>query len=102
MPGLHADMEAQRFCESLYQAIILVCSVVGFIAGYFMESFRITVYAVLAGVLISSAICVPDWGIFYGKDPPEWLPEGCKKRPSKPSIGSKKDQDSKETQKKET
>ena len=36
-------------------------------AGYFLESFRVTVYAVFGGVLIASVICVPDWGIFKGK-----------------------------------
>jgi len=40
--------------------------VVGFVAGYVMESFRVTVYAVFGGVIIASLICVPDWGIFKG------------------------------------
>jgi hypothetical protein len=40
--------------------------VVGFVAGYILESFRVTVYAVFGGVLIASFICVPDWGIFKG------------------------------------
>ena len=40
--------------------------VVGFVAGYVLESFRVTVYAVFGGVIIASAICVPDWGIFKG------------------------------------
>ncbi|KAJ1493339.1 hypothetical protein T484DRAFT_1741990 [Baffinella frigidus] len=151
MGGMHADMEAQRFCEYLYQAIILmfavppplcclsrtsaqrfqsplpherlggqppacptcwphpaggsagsnalsrllrgglggetvvacarpggevwcerrtlirlVGQVMGFIGGYWVESFRVTVYAVFGGVIISSAICVPDFGIFKG------------------------------------
>jgi hypothetical protein len=40
--------------------------VTGFIGGYWVESFRVTVYSVFAGVLISSAVCVPDFGIFRG------------------------------------
>ena len=76
-------MEAQRYCETLYQAIIVVFSVVGFISGYFLESFRITVYAVFAGVALASALCVPDWGIFKGKEEAQWLPEGCTKRPAR-------------------
>lgn len=39
-------------------------------AGYILESFRVTVYAVFGGVLIASVICVPDWGIFKGKFAP--------------------------------
>ena len=35
---------------------------VGFIGGYFLESFRVTVYAVFLGVGLSSLLCVPDWG----------------------------------------
>lgn len=35
---------------------------VGFIGGYFLESFRVTVYAVFLGVALSSLLCVPDWG----------------------------------------
>lgn len=35
---------------------------VGFIGGYFLESFRVTVYAVFLGVGLSSVLCVPDWG----------------------------------------
>jgi len=31
--GMHADMDAQRFCETLYQLIIILVSVVGFAAG---------------------------------------------------------------------
>ena len=39
---------------------------VGFTAGYFLESFRVTVYAVFLGVGVASLICVPDWGVFRG------------------------------------
>ena len=35
-------------------------------AGYVLESFRVTVYAVFCGVIVASAICVPDWGLFKG------------------------------------
>jgi hypothetical protein len=45
-------------------AIAANAQVVGFVAGYVLESFRVTVYAVFGGVIIASAICVPDWGIF--------------------------------------
>jgi hypothetical protein len=42
---------------------------VGFSAGYLLESFRVTVYAVFLGVGVASLICVPDWGVFRGKGP---------------------------------
>ena len=45
-------------------AIAANTQVVGFVAGYALESFRVTVYAVFGGVIVASAICVPDWGIF--------------------------------------
>jgi hypothetical protein len=44
-----------------------MAQVVGFVAGYVLESFRVTVYAVFGGVIVASAICVPDWGIFKGE-----------------------------------
>ena len=47
-----------------HAAIAANTQVVGFLAGYVLESFRVTVYAVFGGVIIASVICVPDWGIF--------------------------------------
>eukprot|EP00960_Hanusia_phi_P016508 486397-Hanusia_phi.AAC.4 len=66
--GMNTDMEAQRFCEAFYQLVIVSFSAVGFVVGYWFESFRITMYAVFAGVAISCALCVPDWGLFRGKE----------------------------------
>ena len=62
-------LDSFRFASLLYMTcdIRLLDQVVGFVAGYILESFRVTVYAVFGGVLIASVICVPDWGIFKGK-----------------------------------
>ena len=52
-------------CPDAAALTMAACAqVVGFVAGYVLESFRVTVYAVFGGVIIASAICVPDWGIF--------------------------------------
>jgi hypothetical protein len=53
-----------RACWVCMRRIAANTQVVGFVAGYALESFRVTVYAVFGGVIVASAICVPDWGIF--------------------------------------
>jgi hypothetical protein len=57
-----------RFYHLLPFILILIPGqAIGFSAGYFLESFRVTVYAVFIGVGFASIICVPDWGVFRGK-----------------------------------
>eukprot|EP00295_Goniomonas_pacifica_P041889 CAMPEP_0175981260 /NCGR_PEP_ID=MMETSP0108-20121206/47235_1 /TAXON_ID=195067 ORGANISM="Goniomonas pacifica, Strain CCMP1869" /NCGR_SAMPLE_ID=MMETSP0108 /ASSEMBLY_ACC=CAM_ASM_000204 /LENGTH=78 /DNA_ID=CAMNT_0017311767 /DNA_START=8 /DNA_END=244 /DNA_ORIENTATION=- len=67
------DLRGQKYCEIAYHVIIITFAVVGFALGWFLESFRVSVYAVLAGVALAMAICVPDWGIFRPKKPLVWL-----------------------------
>eukprot|EP01087_Luapelamoeba_hula_P005266 TRINITY_DN1533_c0_g1_i2.p1 TRINITY_DN1533_c0_g1~~TRINITY_DN1533_c0_g1_i2.p1 ORF type:complete len:115 (-),score=56.82 TRINITY_DN1533_c0_g1_i2:99-443(-) len=69
-----ADFKGQALAEHLYQILLLLFAVGGFGAGYILQSFRITVYIIAAGTLLTSIIVLPDWP-FFNTTPIKFIPE---------------------------
>ncbi|KAL6061570.1 hypothetical protein QOT17_012743 [Balamuthia mandrillaris] len=65
------DFKGQALAERYYQYILLVFSLLSFVVGYSVQSFKITFYIFCVGVLVACAVCVPDWGM-YKKNPVQW------------------------------
>ncbi|NP_001232370.1 signal peptidase complex subunit 1 [Taeniopygia guttata] len=69
----HVDYKGQKLAEQIFQGIILVSAVIGFICGYITEQFGLTVYIVMAGFALSCLLTLPPWPM-YRCNPLEWLP----------------------------
>lgn len=58
----------QLLAELLYQWMLIISGVLAFVAGFFSQSFQLTVNIVGAGALLTCAVCLFDWP-FYNKHP---------------------------------
>ncbi|XP_074861066.1 signal peptidase complex subunit 1 [Carettochelys insculpta] len=67
------DYKGQKLAEQIFQGIILVSAVIGFIYGYITEQFGWTVYIVMAGFAVSCLLTLPPWPM-YRRNPLKWLP----------------------------
>ncbi|NXI67418.1 SPCS1 peptidase, partial [Anseranas semipalmata] len=67
------DYKGQKLAEQIFQAIILVSAIIGFIYGYITEQFGWTVYIVMAGFALSCLLTLPPWPM-YRRNPLKWLP----------------------------
>ena len=68
---VHMDFVGQGRAEKLYQIIIVLFGVVGLVWGYTIQQFSQTVYILGAGLLLSSFLTIPPWGI-YRSNPVKW------------------------------
>ena len=50
------DFRGQKMAERLFQLIVGFFGVIGFIAGYLMQQFSMTIYSVLFGVAVSALV----------------------------------------------
>ncbi|XP_063071890.1 signal peptidase complex subunit 1 [Engraulis encrasicolus] len=88
----HMDYKGQKLAEQIFQGIILISAVIGFIYGYIIEQFGWTVYIVLAGFAISCLLTLPPWPM-YRKNPLSWqpaIPEPSGENREKPQEPPKK------------
>ena len=71
---LHATMDykGQRNAEWLYQIIITLFGLFGFVWGYQEADFSVTFRCWVVGVALASLTCIPDWGI-WNRNTPKWL-----------------------------
>lgn len=67
----HMDFRGQKIAERLFQVIISFFGIIGFIAGYVMQQFSMTIYSVLFGVLVSAVLTLPPWPM-YRNNPVVW------------------------------
>ena len=68
---VHMDYVGQGRAEKLYQIIIVLFGAVGLVWGYTIQQFSQTVYILGAGLLLSSLLTIPPWGI-YRSNPVVW------------------------------
>ncbi|KAF4107069.1 signal peptidase complex subunit 1 [Onychostoma macrolepis] len=88
----HMDYKGQKLAEQIFQGIILVSAVIGFIYGFSIQQFGWTVYIMLAGFTISCLLTLPPWPVFR-KNPLNWqpaVPETSGENRDKPQESQKK------------
>ncbi|XP_029990428.1 signal peptidase complex subunit 1 [Sphaeramia orbicularis] len=88
----HMDYKGQKLAEQIFQGIILVSAVIGFVYGLIIEQFGWTVYIVLAGFAVSCVLTLPPWPM-YRKNPLSWqplVPESSGESSQKPQESIKK------------
>lgn len=66
------DFKGQKTAERLYQGLIVSFSLIGFVAGYIQQSFRVTFQLWLLGMVLALVLCVPGWCCLRRKRV-EWL-----------------------------
>ncbi|CAD5115960.1 DgyrCDS4890 [Dimorphilus gyrociliatus] len=76
------DFDGQRRAERLFQVILVLFGVVGFIWGYICQQFSQTVYILIAGFVLSCILTLPPWPL-YRRKPVKWLKIGAKERQAK-------------------
>jgi signal peptidase complex subunit 1 len=69
----YMDFDGQRRAERIFQMIIALFAVVGFIWGYLWQQFSQTVYILMAGFILSCILTLPAWPM-YRKKPLKWQP----------------------------
>lgn len=65
------DYEGQRLAERLYQCVIVLFAVVGFVWGFICQQFVQTVYILGAGVALAVLLVIPPWA-FFRRHPLPW------------------------------
>ncbi|XP_077385229.1 signal peptidase complex subunit 1 [Festucalex cinctus] len=88
----HMDYKGQKMSEQIFQGIILVCAVVGFVYGLIIQQFGCTVYIVLVGFVVSCILTLPPWPM-YRRHPLPWqpvIPENGAESNQKPQESQKK------------
>lgn len=86
------DYKGQKLAEQIFQGIIVVSAVIGFVYGYMIEQFGWTVYIVMAGFALSCLLTLPPWPM-YRRNPLKWLPAqdpGAEEKKSVDKKSSKK------------
>lgn len=51
----------QAWAHNVLNYLIYSSALIGYIAGWFMESFKVTTYIVLGALALAALICVPNW-----------------------------------------
>lgn len=51
------DFKGQYYCERLFQILVVLFGIVGFIVGYLQQDFRLTFLFLSAGGGISAVVC---------------------------------------------
>lgn len=69
------DFEGQVLSERLYQGIIVVPSIVGFVHGYVAGRFEVTFYYWLGASLLAALITVPSWPPLFQRHAITWADE---------------------------
>jgi signal peptidase complex subunit 1 len=67
------DFKGQKLAERLYYYIILVLGILGFLLGFIVQDFKVTLAFLGFGTAVSSLICVPDWK-YFNQEKLQWLP----------------------------
>ncbi|RMZ89925.1 hypothetical protein DV736_g2857, partial [Chaetothyriales sp. CBS 134916] len=66
------DFHGQRLAETLSNSLLIVFSVIAFLAGFVKQDIYLTLWTGLAGFLLTLAVVVPPWPVF-NQHPEPWL-----------------------------
>lgn len=67
------DYRGQLVCEYLNTILNCLFGLVGFVVGWWHQSFWLTFLWCCGGLVVSALVCVPDWP-FYNRNPLPWQP----------------------------
>uniref|UniRef100_A0AC34RT17 Signal peptidase complex subunit 1 n=2 Tax=Panagrolaimus sp. JU765 TaxID=591449 RepID=A0AC34RT17_9BILA len=70
----YIDFPGQQLSERIFQVIIVISSIIGFIVGYFTQELWMTFAIIGVGFTLSNFICLFPWPCFR-RHPIRWLPD---------------------------
>uniref|UniRef100_A0A3P9N4H2 Signal peptidase complex subunit 1 n=1 Tax=Poecilia reticulata TaxID=8081 RepID=A0A3P9N4H2_POERE len=70
----HMDYKGQKLAEQIFQGIILISAVIGFVYGLIIQQFGWTVYIVLAGFAVSCLVTLFIPPCKHLRNPLPWQP----------------------------
>ncbi|XP_063614312.1 signal peptidase complex subunit 1-like [Penaeus indicus] len=71
--SVHMDFEGQKLAERLFQIIVVAFGAVGWLWGYYVQDFHMTVLTLGAGFILACLVTLPPWPI-YRRYPLKWAP----------------------------
>ncbi|VDD85809.1 unnamed protein product [Enterobius vermicularis] len=86
----YIDFVGQRKAERIYQVILVLFAIIGFILGYITQQLSVAIYTLGIGLLLSVLLVVPPWP-FLRQNPIHWQPL------SMSSSSKKREKDTKKT-----
>uniref|UniRef100_A0A914BWW2 Signal peptidase complex subunit 1 n=1 Tax=Acrobeloides nanus TaxID=290746 RepID=A0A914BWW2_9BILA len=69
----HIDFVGQQKAERIFQVILVVHGIIGFIAGFVTQQLSVSMYTIGFGFLLSCLIVLPPWP-FFRRHPLNWQP----------------------------
>jgi len=69
----HMDYAGQRLAERLLQLIMVLAGVVGWIYGYLIQDFSMTIKILGAGFILSFLTVMPPWPCLFRRNPLKWV-----------------------------
>merc|ERR1712119_182801 len=69
--SVHMDFEGQKLAERLFQIIVVTFGAVGWLYGYYVQDFFMTVLTLGAGFVLGCLVTLPPWPI-YRRYPLKW------------------------------
>ena len=70
---LETDFKGQQLADRTYQWVIVVFSVIAFVAGFAQESLRVAFQVWLVGAVLAAGLCLFGWP-WLRRHPVAWLP----------------------------
>ncbi|KAI8977806.1 microsomal signal peptidase subunit [Trametes punicea] len=67
------DFEGQKLAENIARHSLIVATAVSFVAGFALQSLRVTFGLFASSVVLLSIVVIPPWPI-YNRHPVKWLP----------------------------
>uniref|UniRef100_A0A0N5A8M6 Signal peptidase complex subunit 1 n=1 Tax=Syphacia muris TaxID=451379 RepID=A0A0N5A8M6_9BILA len=78
----YIDFVGQRKAERIYQVVLILFAVVGFILGYVIQQLCIAIYTLGIGLLLSVILVIPPWP-YLRQNPIRWQPTQTEKKHGK-------------------
>uniref|UniRef100_A0AC34FPD6 Signal peptidase complex subunit 1 n=1 Tax=Panagrolaimus sp. ES5 TaxID=591445 RepID=A0AC34FPD6_9BILA len=85
----YIDFAGQSKAEKIFQVIIVIASIIGFVVGYLLQQLWLTFAILGGGFVLANLIVLPCWP-YFRKNPINWKPNPIEETP-KPVAAQKKE-----------
>jgi len=69
----HMDYAGQKLAERVLQVVIVLFGAIGWLYGYYIEDFFMTVKILCAGFVVATVLTIPPWPCLYRRNPLKWV-----------------------------
>jgi|UniRef100_A0AC35G5K0 signal peptidase complex subunit 1 len=86
----YIDFVGQAKAERIFQVVIVIASVIGFIVGYLLQQLWLTFAILGGGFVVANLIILPCWP-YFRRDPIHWQPNPAEEKKATAPAPSKKE-----------